>query len=109
MVLALTFLSLLWPNQATKYRRFVDARAAADYRVLLLRHKDANVRAAACELLALRRERKHAETLAAIARRDRSQRVVDACGDAAARLQTNPAASEPTGAGAPSMRACSRR
>ena len=51
---AIIFLSLLWPQQATQYRETVRVRRAEDYAVLLLRHHQADVRAAACELLGLR-------------------------------------------------------
>ena len=76
---ALIFLALLWPAQA---RLFTKTRARLRQRPSierLLAHREPMVRAAACELVAWRRDETHRRALEERARHDRDPLVREAC------------------------------
>jgi hypothetical protein len=87
VAVAVAFLALLWPQQADELRRGLGASVRVPRPVRLLEHRDAEVRAAACELAAYRGERTSLEQLEALAASDASAAVRDACSAAAAKLR----------------------
>ncbi len=93
VVFAIIFLSLLWPQQASQYRETMRARQAEDYAVMLLRHRQAEVRAAACELLGLRAQISQGPQIQKLAEADDSPRVRAVCHQALERLTAESAES----------------
>lgn len=80
------FLALLLPHQASELRATRDAPNVADRALRLLRDTDPEVRAAMCELLALRAQVTARERVAELAERDRSPTVREECAKASERL-----------------------
>jgi hypothetical protein len=87
IVFALLFIGLLWPEQAS---RFQEARRVAhgdDRAIRLLKHRDPDVRAIACELLGLRADVDVVDAITEMAEKDRSADVRQACTVALERLR----------------------
>ncbi len=83
--IAVAFLSLLWPGQASELKRARQTKPK-DPAAALLWHRDAPVRAAACELLGLRMQADSAPRMAELVHDDPSQAVRAACSQALTRL-----------------------
>ena len=94
---ALAVLSLLWPHHATEYRATVASRIGRDYAPVLLRSRQAQVRAAGCELLGLRAQLANVHDVQSLAETDPSPLVREVCAEAFERLSAGAA-----GPGAPS-------
>jgi hypothetical protein len=102
VALALIFLTLLWPPQATEYRRTLEAKQNQDFHIALLKHRDHDVRTAACELLGLRAAQSDSNDAAflavtALLERETSEPVKAACRAALAQIN----AAKPTAPSAP--------
>ncbi|MEE8410642.1 MAG: hypothetical protein V3T05_13655 [Myxococcota bacterium] len=87
VVFALLFVGLLWPHQASELRATRRSQEP-DRAVRLLRHADPDVRAAMCELIALRAQVTARDRITAMADGDKSPDVRDACRRALSRLET---------------------
>jgi hypothetical protein len=87
---AVAFLAILWPPQADELRRSMGGAPRSPrppQAVRLLDHRDAEVRAAACELAAFRGDTTVLDTLDTLASADASSAVRDACRAAADHLR----------------------
>jgi hypothetical protein len=87
VIVVILFLALLWPHQAEELRATRRSPIVADRALRLLRDPDPQVRAAMCELLALRAQASASEQVAGLAETDRSEEVREACSAARDRLQ----------------------
>lgn len=85
--LAVIFLSFLWPHQAEELRAARQTVRASDPVLRLLRHREPDVRAAACELLGLRRQAQAYAQVQDLATNDTSPHVREQCARAAAALE----------------------
>ncbi|MBI5509426.1 MAG: hypothetical protein HY903_11805 [Deltaproteobacteria bacterium] len=97
VALAILFAILLWPHQASEIQEARRGAGAADPVLRLLDSREADVRAAMCELLALRRQvtaLPHIERRAAV---DGTAAVRAACGAAAIKLKGEPGGGDGTG------------
>lgn len=94
---AALFLSLLWPQQTAQYREVMEAKQTEDYAVRLLKHREPNVRAAACEIIGWRGEVERYPQLQTLATTDPSARVKRVCSEALERLSATRARQEPGG------------
>ncbi len=91
IALAVVFLALLWPKQATRLRQErTDRPERASSIVVLLHHKDPMVRAAACELVGYRYQLELREDLEKLAAGDASSLVRASCSTAIERLRALP-------------------
>ncbi len=82
---AIVFLTLLWPQQADEFRK--SETVYSDRALRLLKHRDADVRALACEVLGLKGEPGVLPSLELAASSDRAPQVREACKKAASQLQ----------------------
>jgi hypothetical protein len=87
VALAILFATLLWPQQASEIRAIRRTTATHDRALRLLDNKDADVRAAMCELLARRRQIEALPRLQALTDADPSAEVRATCKVAAEELQ----------------------
>ena len=87
VALAILFAALLWPQQASEMRAVRRTVTTPDRAVRLLDHKDADVRATMCELLALREQVEALPRLQALADNDPSPEVRAGCKLAAQELR----------------------
>ena len=85
--LALVFLSLVWPHQATEIRE-AKKTLPQDPLGRLLRYSDPLVRSSACELAALKGHTWAIPVLQRLSQKDHSARVREVCGMALAHLQS---------------------
>lgn len=83
----IVFLTLLWPGQATHFQEIKKAKVQVSEAATLLRHREASVRAAACELLSWRGELDAYGSVEALAREDSVPDVRRACEGALLRLR----------------------
>ena len=91
--IAVTFLALLWPKQATELRRERrHSRPTESSPQLLLTYKDPVVRAAGCELVLHRGDTALLAEIERLAQGDSSPQVRSACRSAAADLRARRAA-----------------
>ena len=86
VAMAAAFLSLLWPHQASSYRRTQQNRPNNPV-VSLLSHRDKRVRAAACELLSYRGDATNLTHLENMANADSAEEVREACREAVIKLR----------------------
>ena len=89
VAIAVAFLALLWPHQASELRRS-RARTAATGITKLLGHSDPELRAAGCELAAYRGETDALARIETLAASDASNTVRETCALAARRLRGEP-------------------
>jgi hypothetical protein len=87
IVFALLFIGFLWPGQAHQFRAAREMTSAEDRALRMLRHRDPDVRAFACEHLAQRTDL--VDDIAAIAESDRSSDVRQTCAHALERVRAN--------------------
>ena len=79
VALAILFATLLWPHQASEIQATRRTAKTQDGAMRLLDHKEPDVRAAICELLALREQVEAAPRIAILAETDSSPEVRSAC------------------------------
>lgn len=87
VALTLVFLTFLWPSQAGQWRSARAQLRQSDPVEVLLQHRDARVRAAACELLGYRDQQHALELITNLAEADPRAEVRDACRRALENLQ----------------------
>ena len=87
VALAILFATLLWPHQASEIQAARRTTTTPDRALRLLDNPDADVRAAMCELLALREQADALPRLDAMADADKSPDVRAACKIAADELR----------------------
>ena len=78
----LVFLTSLMQRQAVEYKAATEVQAAPEATSSLLKHREARVRAAACELLAMRGELKQYANIELLALGDKSPVVQERCSKA---------------------------
>ncbi len=78
----LVFLTSLMQRQAVEYKAATEKQAAPEATSSLLKHREARVRAAACELLSMQGELKHYATIEMLALGDKSPVVQERCAKA---------------------------
>ena len=78
----LVFLTSLMQRQAVEYKAATEKQAAPEATSSLLKHREARVRAAACELLSMRGELKHYATIEMLSLGDKSPVVQERCAKA---------------------------
>jgi hypothetical protein len=83
----LVFLTSLMQRQAVEYKEATEIQASPEAVSELLEHREARVRAAGCELLALRGELPHYPSIEALALRDKSPVVQERCAKALGALR----------------------
>jgi hypothetical protein len=83
---AMVFMTLLWPQQTTRFREARRAAHGVDDVVRLLEHGDPDVRAAGCELVGWRAETDRYAAIDTLANHDPSPRVRGVCREALTRL-----------------------
>ncbi|MBT6177805.1 MAG: hypothetical protein HOI23_11215 [Deltaproteobacteria bacterium] len=79
VAVTLAFLTSLMQRQAVEYKEATEIQASPEAVSDLLAHREARVRAAGCELLALRGELPKYQAIEALALRDKSPVVQDRC------------------------------
>jgi hypothetical protein len=87
---AVLFLGLLWPTEVSRLQESRRRATQPDAVLRLLGHRDDDVRAAACELLAWRGDTEAAPALEKLAAKDPSAEVRAACARAVAGLHAEP-------------------
>lgn len=85
--ITLVFLTALMQRQAFEYKQATEVQAAPEAVSGLLKHREARVRAAACELLAMRGALGEYARIEGLALRDRSAEVQERCLEALGTLR----------------------
>lgn len=88
VLFALVFLTLLWPEQASQFRRVKGAAGPpSTLSERLLYHRDPEVRAAACELAGLKAQSSALDRISSLAAESKNNMVRSRCQHALQRLQ----------------------
>jgi hypothetical protein len=101
VAVSLVFLTWLVQSQSRQFRAASEVQAKPNVTSSLLEHREARVRAAACELMGLRGEIEVAVQVEALALGDRSDQVRARCSEAVAALAPNDSSTAKPAAAAP--------